>query len=153
MMVRAGTGWQYALADLSLILFMVTASALVHVAAKAGDAPPLNAQGAPERMSQRIAAAMDSSPVAVWSAEPGAPPLADWLARAAADPRLEVRVIVRFSGDTREAAVARGLRLVEAGGVRAGSARLLVEPGQSDGASVSLFYARERTGQAADLAR
>ena len=136
MNVRAGTGWQYALADLSLILFLVTASALAQ-ANSAPKAPPPPAPPAP------IAAAFTSEPVAVWSAGEGAPPLAQWLEEVAADPRLEVQVIVRFADKKRDAAVAHAVQLVADGGPRASGARILVEPGDRAGASVSLTYASE----------
>lgn len=136
MNVRAGTGWQYALADLSLILFLVTASALAQ-ANSAPKAPPPPAPPAP------IAAAFTSEPVAVWSAGEGAPPLAQWLAEVAADPRLEVQVIVRFADKKRDAAMAQAVQLVADGGPRASGARILVEPGDRAGASVSLTYASE----------
>jgi len=150
MIVRAGTGWQYALADLSLILFLVTASALAQ-ANSAPKAPP------PAPLPPPIAAALSSEPVAVWSAGAGAPPLADWLAQVAADPRLEVQIIVRFSDKGRDAAVAQAVQLAAVGGPRASSARILVEPGERAGASVSLTYASERltapVGPAKPLAR
>lgn len=136
MNVRAGTGWQYALADLSLILFLVTASAL----AQANSAPKAPSQPAPPAP---IAAAFTSEPVAVWSAGEGAPPLAQWLAQVAADPRLEVQVIVRFADKKRDKAVAQAVQLVAEGGPRASGARILVEPGDRAGASVSLTYASE----------
>lgn len=143
MIVRAGTGWQYALADLSLILFLVTASAL----AQASSAPKMP----PAPPPPPVAAALASEPVAVWSAGTGAPPLAQWLARVGADPRLEVQVVVRYADDEREAAVAQAVQLAAAGGPRARAARILVEPGTRAGASVLLTYASE--GLSAPLAR
>lgn len=136
MIVRAGTGWQYALADLSLILFLVTASALAQ-ANSAAKSLPSTLKPAP------IAAAFTTEPVAVWSAGEGAPLLADWLAEVAADPRLEVQIVVRFSDSRRDVAVAQAVQLVAEGGPRASAARILVEPGESSGASVSLTYASE----------
>lgn len=148
MIIRAGTGWQYALADLSLILFLATASAL-SLAGKA-DKPPLP----PPPPPLPIAAAMDSEPVAVWSAGAGAPPLASWLGQVGSDPRLEVRVVVRYANGGREAAASHALQLAEAGGARAQHARILVEPGERAGASVSLYYASELAAQGpAPLAR
>lgn len=136
MIVRTGTGWQYALADLSLILFMVTASALAQAGGtKAALQPPLPLPA--------IAAAMGSEPVAVWSASPDAPLLADWLRQVGADSRLEVSVVVRYADGGREAAMAQAEQLVVAGGARARYARILVEPGTRIGASVSLTYASE----------
>ena len=136
MIVRTGTGWQYALADLSLILFMVTASAL----AQAGGA---NVKLPPPPPLPPIAAAMGSEPVAVWSAGRDAPPLADWLTQVGADQRLEVSVVVRYGAGGREAAMAQAGQLIVAGGARARDARILVEPGTRTGASVSLTYASE----------
>ncbi len=133
MMVRAGTGWQYALADLSLILFLVTASALAQAGGPKAVLPP----------PPPVAAAMGSEPVAVWSAGPDAPPLADWLAQVGADARLEVSIVVRYADGGRGAAMAQAAQLVATGGERARDARILVEPGARAGASVSLTYASE----------
>lgn len=141
MIVRAGTGWQYALADLSLILFLATATALAQAQGHAGEGaktPPV-----PPARPLPIAAAMEAEPVAVWSAGTGAPPLAQWLDQNAGDARLEVRIVVRFADGMRDAAVAQAVQLARAGGPRAGHARLLVEPGTQAGASVLLFYASE----------
>jgi hypothetical protein len=135
MIVRTGTGWQYALADLSLILFLATASALSQAGGRG--------RAAPARPLPPIAAATESEPVAVWSTGSGAPPLRTWLSQVGQDPRLEVRVIVRYVGDTRLAALAQAVQLAESGGPRARHARILVEPGERAGASVALVYSSE----------
>ena len=148
MIVRAGTGWQYAIADLSLILFLVTASALAH----AGDGKPV----APTPVAQRpspVAAALDSEPVAVWSPGLEAPALAQGLAHVGDDPRVEVRIVVRYVGGAREAAVAQAVQLAEEGGARSAKARILVEPGENAGASVALVYSQEATLPPSALAR
>lgn len=147
MIVRAGTGWQYAIADLSLILFLVTASTLAHAGGGRAVAPPL-----PQRPSP-VTAALDSEPVAVWSPGSDAPPLAAWLAQVGNDPRLEVRIVVRYVGGAREAAVAQAVQLAGEGGARAAKARILVEPGERAGASVALVYSQEATQDAKALAR
>ncbi len=139
MIIRAGTGWQYALADLSLILFLATASAL-SLAGKRDQPPMQSAPSAPPA----VAAALESDPVAVWSAGANAPPLETWLAQTGQDPRLEVRIVVRYADGQREAAMAQALQLAQTGGARAQQARILVEPGDRAGASVSLTYASER---------
>ncbi len=144
MIVRAGTGWQYALADLSLILFLVTASAL----AQASQSRPVVQPAAPP-----IAAAIGSEPVAVWSASPQAPPLARWLGSVGADPRLEVQVVVRYASGGRAAAIAQANEIAVAGGPRAAAARILVEPGPRSGASVSLVYASETQSAPLPLAQ
>jgi hypothetical protein len=92
MNARAGSGWQTVLADLSLILFMVTAAAVSQAPPEAAVKPlsPVPALG---------------EPVAVWRGEPGAPPLAQWLALAGADPLLRLTIIA----PAREAAAAQAL--------------------------------------------
>ncbi|MBA4353320.1 MAG: hypothetical protein C0409_01380 [Novosphingobium sp.] len=148
MIVRAGTGWQYALADLSLILFLVTASALAQASSARRPPLPVPPSSAPASApaptpAPPVVAAFASEPVAVWSAGNGAPPLAAWLARVGADPRLEVQIVVRYTDSNRQAAAAQAVGLAVAGGRRASAARILVEPGARAGASVSLSYASE----------
>ena len=109
MIARVGSGWQTVLADLSLILFMVTASAV----SQARDDPP-----AP---SGRIALA---EPVAVWRPSPGGQGLAAWLADQPADPRLRLTLHVHARAGEEAAA----LRLA---GDAAPDARIVIdrEPG------------------------
>ena len=79
MMARAGSGWQYVLADLSLILFMVTAAAL----ASTDDAPKAPAFLAPDDADQPLSP--QGQPLALYRAAPGAPPLGQWLRDQSAD--------------------------------------------------------------------
>ena len=74
MIARAGSAWQTVLADLSLILFMVTAAAV-------SEAQPT---GAPPAFSE---------PVAQWRGEAGAPDLAAWLAAQPKDPRQQLTIV------------------------------------------------------------
>jgi hypothetical protein len=147
MIVRAGTGWQYAIADLSLILFLVTASTLAHAGGGKPAALPPAAHPFP------VTAAIESEPVAVWSPGQDAPPLAAWLAQVGDDPRLEVRIVVRYASGAREPAIAQAMDLADEGGARAAKARILVEPGERAGASVALAYSREAAIAPSALAR
>ena len=79
MIARDGSGWQTVLADLSLILFMVTASAVSQ------------AQDDPAAPSGGFAMA---EPVAVWRPSPSGPTLAGWLAGQPTDPRLRLTLLV-----------------------------------------------------------
>lgn len=115
MIARMGSGWQTVLADLSLILFMVTASAVSEApAAPMQSAPVLPALG---------------EPAAVWRQAPGAPPLASWLA-ASPDPRLRLTIIAA------PAEAAAALRLAGAAGR---PARVLIEP-EAKGIAATLTY-------------
>lgn len=117
MIARAGSGWQTVLADLSLILFMVTASA-VSEAPPASPPPPvvLPAQG---------------GPVALWRAGPGAPALPQWLAQHP-DPRLGLTILA--PPEEVEAALALS-------GAAGRPARLVLDPALS-GLSATLGYDR-----------
>ena len=81
MIARAGSGWQTVLADLSLILFMITAAAASELPTSPvskPDVPVLPALG---------------EPVAVWRAGPDAPSLPAWLASSGLDPRLRLTIL------------------------------------------------------------
>lgn len=132
------SSWQTILADLALILFLVTASAL----ANAPDAPL--GPDVPARHAPRpVAPSPRAEPVGVWTDGPGAPPLAEWLATSARDPRLRVTIAVRYARASRVDALAHAAQLGELAGPRAAAARMVVEPGASDGASVALGYDAE----------
>lgn len=151
MIARAGSGWQYVLTDLSLILFMVTASALAYApdAPLQPDGPPPPAGSTPQARTtpppppRAIAASPQAEPVALWRDDPGAPPLAAWLAEQAGDPRLRITIVVRHLASRRSEAFARAQRLQAAAGPRGAGARLVIEPGEADGASVAVGYDTE----------
>lgn len=112
MIARAGSGWQTVLADLSLILFMVTASAVSE--ALVATPAVLPALG---------------EPVALWRQGPNAPALKDWLS-ANPDPRLRLTIMASPAEAQTALALAN-----EAGR----PARSLIEPGVS-GVIATLTY-------------
>ena len=135
MTARPTTSWQTILADLAMILFMVTASALSDpvpvpkAVPKALPLPPASVLASPR-----------AEPVGVWRDEPGAPGLEQWLAQQGRDPRLRATVLVREGGNA-DAALDHARRLVAALGFRSHGARVVVEPGTRDGgAIVTLGY-------------
>lgn len=114
MIARVGSGWQTVLADLALILFMVTASAV----SQAQDDPPPEPSGG---------FAM-AEPVAVWRPSPAAPTLAQWLSTQPSDPRIRLTLFVHAPSGGEAAA----LRLTAgAAPDAAASARIVIdrEPG------------------------
>ena len=120
MIARAGSGWQTVLADLSLILFMVTAAVVAEPSAPATPPPP-------------AATALPAlgEPVAVWSGAPGGPSLRYWLAQTAQDPRL--RLTIMAAPEQAQAALT-----LAAGAGR--PARVLIEPGTSGAPLAALTY-------------
>ena len=118
MNARVGSGWQTVLADLSLILFMITAAAVSQAPAKPVSPPPpvLPALG---------------SPVAVWSAAPGGPDLTIWLSQNATDPRLRLTIVA-------SPAAAPDALALSAASKR--PARVLIEPGMTGRPFATLTY-------------
>jgi hypothetical protein len=140
--------WQTILADLSLILFMVTASALANAPdgplGPDGDAP--RAVPPASRPAPALAPSLQAEPVGVWRAGAGAPPLPQWLNDTARDPRLRLTITVHYAPGGREAALAQALRLAAAAGAHAADARIVVEPGRPAGASAALGYDADANG-------
>jgi hypothetical protein len=115
MKARAGTGWQTTLADLSMILFLVSAAAVRQPAAPATP-PNLPAIG---------------EPVAQWRAAQGSPSLAQWLAEQPNDPRLRLTIIAAPEAAAEAQSLARG----------AGRpARVVLDPGQVSPPFAALAY-------------
>jgi hypothetical protein len=126
-----GSGWQYALADLSLILFMVCALALAQ-------APKPAAAPAPPRPPAQAVAL--GEPAAVWRAGPGMPSLADWIAGQAADPRQRLTIVAHYTAGRAADAFVRADTALQ--GVRKlpASARIVVEPGPGDDLAATLTW-------------
>ncbi len=144
--------WQTILADLALILFMITAAALAGAPdgpmaplAEPANAPPGERPPAPPVPPPRLVAAASprSEPVGVWSDGPGAPPLAAWLRQQGGDPRLRVTILVRHLRGHGLQALAQAEALVRAAGERGSGARIVIEQGPNDSASVLLAYDAE----------
>lgn len=95
MKARAGTGWQYVMTDLSLILFMITAAALREAPAEALRPSPLAAPALGE-------------PVAVWRGGADMPGLAQWLSAQNPDPRQRLTVVAPLTQAAPALALAQG---------------------------------------------
>lgn len=133
MKARAGTGWQYVMTDLSMILFMITAAAV-------SDAPPPAVpRPVPVPVRGPLAAPALGEPIAVWRGGAGAPPLGRWLAMQPADPRQRLTIV----GSAKAAGEALQLA-AEAGR----PARVLLETEAPDAPFATLTY-----DQSPDMAR
>ncbi len=126
--VRVGVGWQYALADLSLILFMVCAAALSR------QIPP------PPVTASPFQPAALAEPVAVWRAAPGGPSLEAWLAGQSLDPRQRLTIVARYSGGRAQEAFVRARREVSGLPPMAAATRIVVEPAAMDDLSATLAW-------------
>ncbi len=126
MMVRAGSGWQTVLADLSLFLFMVAVSAL----SQAGDSAPAPSPRTPSPRAE---------PLAVWRDSAQAPPLADWLAFQSPDDRAQLTILAPYAPGRQAEALAGAVRLADAARVSGLAPRVVVEPGAGE-TTVTLAY-------------
>ena len=136
MIARAGSGWQTLLADLAIILFMVTAAALSQARESAVAAPP---QPSPR-----------GEPLAIWRAGVDVPPLGPWLAAQSGDPRQQLTILVQFPRGGQRAALDQAQALLGQAGAAGVSARLVIEPG-TGGTLASLAFDLPDAGLAQSL--
>lgn len=100
----AGSGWQLILADLALILFLVTLTALPRTEADL-------AAGFADRVAPVPPAAEIAAAQALYRPVAGGPSLGEWLASQPRDPRATLTVFARYpaGGEAQAWAAARGL--------------------------------------------
>lgn len=135
MSLRPGLFWQTILADLALILFIVSASSL--------DRPePRETAGAPQ----------DTQTLAIWREAPDAPGLPQWLAQQQADSRTRLVLTIGHAPGERAEAWRRAARLAAQAGAMGQSARIVLEPGAPGMVHASLHYDRCARATGADLA-
>lgn len=127
MQMRTGIGWQYALTDLSLILFLVAASALAKSPAKA----PASAGDPLPQLAD---------PVAIWRPSAGGLPLHTWLSGQPDDPRQRLTVIARYATGHAAEASADAAELLAGVPLGGRKVRILVEPGEADDLSAALTW-------------
>lgn len=133
MIVRAGTGWQTLMADLSIILFMVTAAALTQAGpgkAESGGAQTGHANVGP---SQR------GEPIAVYRTGKGAPSLGEWLDSQPRDQRQMLTIVSTYTPGKQADALTRATALARDADQRHVLTRVVVEPGAGD-ATATLAY-------------
>lgn len=113
-------GWQVTIADLSLILFMVSLAALA-------DQPDAAEGAGPAGAIENPLPAM-GEPVAIY--RPGAhmPGIGTWLADQAPDPRQQLTVIARYSGEDATEAAISALTLADDARGAGHAARIVLEP-------------------------
>jgi hypothetical protein len=144
MITRAGSGWQTLLADLSIILFMVTAATL----SPTKEATPAKGGAAPETPSP----SPRSEPLAVYRAGATAPPLGQWLAAQSPDSRQQLSIVAHYAPGNQQASLAEAGTLLAQAGTAGVSARLVVEPGLG-GTVATLGYDAVSIGGGSSLAQ
>jgi len=136
MIGRLSAGWQTTIADLALILFMVTAAAI---------------DGRGGRTAITSAPSASGEPLAVYRAGKDAPPLPEWLAEQAPDERQYLTIVAGYAdGDAAEAA-GRALELARQAQAVGAAARIVLEPGDGEEPVATLAFDRPGTAVARSL--
>lgn len=138
-------GWQTLLADLALILFMVTAAAMAASPPSHRKPPP------PPPVAHREAPRAEAS--AVWRAGGDAPSLGQWLRETAPDPRQQLTIAIHYPGTAGALAnaLARAASLADEAEAAGFPSRVLVEPGRAE-VVATLSYDRIGGGSGTGLA-
>lgn len=123
---RTTISWQTMMADLSLVLFMITAAAM----SQAGES---------KARAQPVEASPQAEPLAVYRTGRNAPPLGQWLAGQTLDPRQQVTIISSYRPGGQAEALALAGTLAREAGDTGRAARIVIEPGEG-GAAVTLAY-------------
>lgn len=126
----SGLGWQLILADLALILFLVTLSALANAPEEAvrearGATPP-SPQFAPSQ--------------ALFRPDPAGPSIEQWLAARPRDQRATLTVFVQHSGEDREIQWTQAQALAASAEGEGFAVRVLVTEGETSDLYASLAY-------------
>lgn len=124
MTMRSPLGWQVILADLSLILFIVTASAL--------DAKPASSLHSGNAQT-------------VFSARMEGDDLADWLASYSPDGRERLRIIILYRPGRLDAALSRAAQAVRTAAAAGQVPSLTLEEGAADGMTAIFAFDEHQT--------
>ena len=143
MISRFAFGWQTTMADLALILFMVTAAG-VH-AQREKEQEDLHPQ------QQRGSLPAQGEPLAVYRAHPGAQPLGAWLAEQAPDRRQQLTIVARYRPGNAAAAAQEAVGLAQQAGAAGISARIVLEPGAREDLLATLAFDHSDAAMARSL--
>jgi len=142
MSTRTALGWQTMLADLALILFMVTAAAMADKPEPARKPAPKPVGQSP--LSAALADPARAQPLALWRDGPGGPPLREWLASQQADARTQLTITYRYAPDQLGQAATKAAALAQTAGTYQ-HVRIILEPVarvQDQGALAAITYDR-----------
>lgn len=115
-------GWQTTLADLALILFMVTAAAMAE--------KPDAADAAAEPVVAGAPVPAGGEPLAIYRVAPNAPPIGEWLASQPRDPRQHLTIVARHAGGDAADAARGALALAKEAAAAGRDARIVIEPAE-----------------------
>jgi hypothetical protein len=133
---RSGHGWQLILADLALILFLVTLSALPAAEAETGQRLADS-----DARSEDAARALEVAPAqALYRPIAGGPSLGAWLAAQPRDPRATLTVFAQYRPSEAQRAWEAAAALAADAQARGVAVRTIIAAGDSDDIYASLAY-------------
>lgn len=138
MMPRLAGGWQTTMADLALILFIVSVAGLQ--AHESGESETAEAQPSTQ-----------GEAVAIYRADEEAPLIGEWLDDQAPDPRQQLTILARYRPGEAEAASRQALALARQAGDRGRSARIVLEQGERADVLALLAFDQPADGVAQNL--
>lgn len=124
---QVSMNWATTLADLAIILFLITAADLSNAEIAASAAEP-------------TAAVATAEPIALYRPDGSAPPLARWLATQPDDPRQQLTIVVRYRPGDADRMAAEGMRLVSQAEAAGRDPRLIAEPDERSEVAAVLAY-------------
>ncbi|MEM6585031.1 MAG: hypothetical protein AAF692_04695 [Pseudomonadota bacterium] len=133
-LARNTNSWQLILADLALILFLVSAAALT------------SGRGVEGLEEQTIAQEDAVTPhslapaQALYRAGPGLPSLAEWLERQPRDPRATLTIVAQHTDGKEEDAWSQARRMAATASALGVRSRVVIQEGSSDAVHASLGY-------------
>jgi hypothetical protein len=135
---RGGHGWQLILADLALILFLLTLSALP--AAEATSGKQLADRAAREADIKGPPPPEIAPAQALYRPLPGGPSLSQWLAAQAPDPRATLTIIAAHRPGGEAAAWAKAQTLAQEARTAGARVRTIITVGADEDIHASLAY-------------
>jgi hypothetical protein len=136
---RTGHGWQLILADLALILFLLTLSALPATEAETGNRRADRAvRDKEEEEGAPLPEFADAQ--ALFRPVPGGPALGEWLAAQAPDPRATLTVVATHTAGGEAQAWARAQALAAEARARGTRVRIVITAGSTADITASLAY-------------
>ncbi|GGD64046.1 hypothetical protein GCM10010990_11850 [Croceicoccus mobilis] len=130
-----GQGWAILLADLALILFLVTASAVVPRDSVAASGPAGSGDAMPGAMPEAVPGVMQ----AVYEDAPGAPSLPEWIDSLAMGDSADLTIEAHYGDGELPQAMARAGELASEARARGKRAIVVFSPGEP-GIRVRLSY-------------
>ena len=131
MIVRAASGWQTVIADLALILFLITAQAV-------GKKPATQSQAEEERQPPA-----SSSALAVHRPKQGES-VREWLVASTTDQRQMATISVGYTQEKRAEALSEAERLLAEADSAGVPARLIATPNATDDVVITVDYLRQQ---------